>query len=120
MAEWAQTRFFEPDGADGFGCAEGDFLILRQSISVSDQGCDRPCYDPAAPGEIQKGNGEHRVQALPGADSENLCHAQHLVTKLGYSTDVFDLEPVLIQPAYIQCAEPSDLEIVRALKGIDR
>lgn len=42
----------------------------------------------------------------------------YAITKLGYSTDVFDLEPVLIQPAYIQCAEPSDKEIVRALRGI--
>ena len=39
----------------------------------------------------------------------------YAITKLGYSTDVFDLEPVLIQPAYIQCAEPSDQEIVMAL-----
>ena len=44
----------------------------------------------------------------------------YAITKLGYSNDVFDLEPVLIQPAYIQCAEPSDMEIVQALKGIDR
>lgn len=36
------------------------------------------------------------------------------ITKQGYSTDVFDLEPVLIQPAF-QCAEPSDKEIVIAL-----
>jgi hypothetical protein len=28
--------------------------------------------------------------------------------KPGYSLDVFDLEPVLIQPAYIQRVEPSD------------
>jgi hypothetical protein len=40
----------------------------------------------------------------------------YAITKLGYSTDVFDLEPVLIQPAYIQCAEPSDKEIVQALR----
>ncbi len=42
-----------------------------------------------------------RNQTLPGAHPENLCHAQHHVTKLGYSADVFDLEPVLIQPTYI-------------------
>ena len=41
----------------------------------------------------------------------------YAITKLGYSTDVFDLEPVLIQPAYIQCAEPSDQEIVNALRN---
>ena len=33
-------------------------------------------------------------------------------------TDLFDLEPVLIQPAYIQCAEPSDEEIVRVLRDV--
>jgi len=42
----------------------------------------------------------------------------YAITKLSYSADVFDLEPVLIQPAYIQCAEPSDEEIVRALRGV--
>ena len=42
----------------------------------------------------------------------------YAVTRLDYSTEVFDLEPVLIQPAYIQCAEPSDDEIVRALKNV--
>jgi hypothetical protein len=42
----------------------------------------------------------------------------YIVTKLGYSTDVFDLEPVLIQPTYIQCAEPSDMEIVIALRNM--
>jgi hypothetical protein len=42
----------------------------------------------------------------------------YAITKLGYSTDVFDLEPVLIQPAYIQCAEPSDKEIVQALQDL--
>jgi hypothetical protein len=42
----------------------------------------------------------------------------YAVTKLGYSTDVFDLEPVLIQPAFIQCAEPSDQEIVRMLQDV--
>ena len=43
----------------------------------------------------------------------------YAITKLGYSTDVFDLEPVLIQPAYIQCAEPSDQEIVIALRDVN-
>jgi hypothetical protein len=42
----------------------------------------------------------------------------YAISKLGSSNDVFDLEPVLIQPAYIQCAEPSDMEIVRALKNL--
>lgn len=49
--------------------------------------------------------------------SEYPCHAQHHVTKLGYSTDAFDLEPVLIQPAYNQCAEPSDKENGMGLKS---
>jgi hypothetical protein len=45
----------------------------------------------------------------------------YAIAKLGYSTDIFDLEPVLIQPAYIQCAEPSDWEIVMVLKSkLDR
>jgi hypothetical protein len=42
----------------------------------------------------------------------------YAIVKLGYSTDVFDLEPVLIQPAYIQCAEPSDREIVISLTNL--
>jgi hypothetical protein len=45
-----------------------------------------------------------------GAHPEDIHHHQ-----VGYNTNVFDLEPVLIQPAYIQCAEPSDQKIVRAL-----
>jgi hypothetical protein len=32
-----------------------------------------------------------------------------------YSTDVFDLELVLILPAYIQCAEPSDKDIIKCV-----
>lgn len=56
-------------------------------------------------------------------NSKFQCYLVHIpktyaINRLGYSTDVFDLEPVLIQPAYIQCAEPSDMEIVRALRGI--
>ena len=35
----------------------------------------------------------------------------YAIAKLGYSTGVFDREPVLIQPAYIQCAEPLDREM---------
>jgi hypothetical protein len=42
----------------------------------------------------------------------------YVIAKLGYSLDVFDLEPVLIQPAYIQCAERSDREIVVTLKNL--
>jgi hypothetical protein len=37
--------------------------------------------------------------------------------KLGYSADVYDIEPVLIQPAFIQCVEPSDEDIVRVLRA---
>jgi len=36
----------------------------------------------------------------------------------GNTTDVFDLDLVLIQPAYIQCAELSDMEIVMSLKSL--
>lgn len=39
----------------------------------------------------------------------------YAITKLDYSMDVLNLEPVLIQPAYIQCAEPSDKKIVISL-----
>lgn len=42
----------------------------------------------------------------------------YAITKLGYNTDVFDLEPVLIQPAYIQCTEPSDKKIVQVLRNL--
>ena len=42
----------------------------------------------------------------------------YAITKLGYSNDDFDLEPVLIQPAYIQSAGASEQEIVRALKNL--
>ena len=38
------------------------------------------------------------------------------IVKLGYSADIYDIEPVLIQPAYIQCVEPSDEDIVRVLR----
>jgi hypothetical protein len=39
--------------------------------------------------------------------------------KLGYSADVYDIEPVLIQPAFIQCVEPSDEDLVRVLRAGD-
>lgn len=55
-----------------------------------------------------------------GGDGNFVIPKTYTITKLGYSNDVFDLEPVLIQPAYIQCAEPSDMEIVQALKGEGR
>src|SRR5690242_13090628 len=42
----------------------------------------------------------------------------YAITKLGYSMDGFHLEPVLIQPAFVQCAEPSDAEVVRASKNV--
>ena len=40
----------------------------------------------------------------------------YAIVKLGYSADVYDIEPVLIQPAFIQCVEPSDDDIVRVLR----
>jgi hypothetical protein len=40
-----------------------------------------------------------------------------IVVKLGYSADVYDIEPVLIQPAFIQWVEPSDEGIVMVLSA---
>lgn len=39
----------------------------------------------------------------------------YAITKLGYSDDVYWLEPVLVRPLMIQCREPSDAEIVQEL-----
>jgi len=36
----------------------------------------------------------------------------YAIVKLGYSEDVFDIEPVLIRPVYLDAREPSDEEIV--------
>jgi hypothetical protein len=43
----------------------------------------------------------------------------YAIVKLGYSADVYDIEPVLIKPAFIQCVEPSDDDIVRVFTGGD-
>jgi len=40
----------------------------------------------------------------------------YAIVKLGYSADVYDIEPVLIQPVFIQCVEPSDDDILRVLR----
>ena len=36
----------------------------------------------------------------------------YAIVKLGYSEDVFDIEPLLIRPVYIDASEPSDDQIV--------
>ncbi len=43
----------------------------------------------------------------------------YAIVKLGYSADMYDFEPVLIQPTFIQCVEPSDNDIVRVLLNMD-
>ena len=42
----------------------------------------------------------------------------YAIAKLGYSDDVFWLEPVLVRPMIIRCNEPSDLEIVQQLGAV--
>ncbi|MDX9991578.1 MAG: serine-rich protein [Anaerolineales bacterium] len=41
----------------------------------------------------------------------------YAIVKLGYSEDVFDIEPVLMRPAYIGGHEPTDSEIVERFLG---
>lgn len=42
----------------------------------------------------------------------------YAIAKLGYSDDVYWLEPVLVRPMILRCAEPSDAEIVQALGAV--
>jgi len=42
----------------------------------------------------------------------------YAIAKLGYSEDVFWLEPVLVRPMILNCAEPSDQEIVLELGAV--
>ena len=42
----------------------------------------------------------------------------YAIAKLGYSDDVFWLEPVLVRPLIIRCNEPSDLEITQELGAV--
>ena len=49
----------------------------------------------------------------------NVHPKTYIIVKLGYCADVYDIEPVLIQSAFIQCVEPSDDDIVRVLRTED-
>ncbi len=107
----------------------GVFLhLMAQTVSALPKGIFSSCANLFL---FQTKDATDRDMVLPhlGKSEKGLVNTEYkrylaripktyAITKLGYSTDVFDLEPVLIQPAYIQCAEPSDDEIVRALREI--
>jgi hypothetical protein len=104
----------------------GVFLhLMAQTVSALPKGIFSSCANLFL---FQTKDAADRDMVLPhlGKSEKGLVNTEYkrylaripktyAITKLGYSMDVFDLEPVLIQPAYIQCAEPSDTEIMTLL-----
>ncbi|MCX6066425.1 MAG: hypothetical protein NT121_11835 [Chloroflexi bacterium] len=99
---------------------------LAQTVSKIPQGIFSSCANLFA---FQTKGAKDRDMILPhlGKSEKGMVNTEYkrylaripktyAIVKLGYSADVYDIEPVLIQPAFIQCVEPSDDDIVRVLR----
>jgi hypothetical protein len=108
----------------------GVFLhLLAQTVSKIPQGIFSSCANLFA---FQTKDAKDRDMILPhlGKSEKGMVNTEYkrylaripktfAIVKLGYSADVYDIEPVLIQPAFIQCVEPSDEDLVRVLRAGD-
>ena len=108
----------------------GVFLhLLARTVSKIPQGIFSSCANLFA---FQAKDAKDRDMILPhlGKSEKGMVNTEYkrylaripktyAIVKLGYSADVYDIEPVLIQPAFIQCVEPSDDDIVRVLRACE-
>ena len=113
VTRWAQVRGLPaPAGIKRLHNPQGIFsscanLFLFQTKDAADRDMVLPHLGKSEKGMV---NTEYKryLARIPKT---------YAIVKLGYSADVYDIEPVLIQPAFIQCVEPSDEDIVRVLRA---
>jgi DNA helicase HerA-like ATPase len=108
----------------------GVFLhLLAQTVSKIPQGIFSSCANLFA---FQTKDAKDRDMILPhlGKSEKGMVNTEYkrylaripktyAIVKLGYSADVYDIEPVLIQLRSFHCVEPSDGDIVRVLRAGD-